>query len=80
MNCYECTIQGEAVAAVASCKHCGVAMCLEHLRMAQDYRVGGTTYGCRHNWPSKPRRGKAERVARPHRHLRHRVRAAAAGA
>ena len=48
MNCYECATQGEAVAAVAICKHCGVGMCLEHFFMAQDYRVGGTTYGCRH--------------------------------
>ena len=49
MNCYECATQGEAVAAVAMCKHCGVGMCLEHFFMAQDYRVGGTTYGCRHD-------------------------------
>ena len=77
MSCYECATQGESVAAVAICKHCGVAMCLKHFRMAQDYRVGGTTYGCRHNESTKPRGGVAKRVARPNRHLGHRVKAAA---
>ncbi len=80
MNCYECATRGEAVAAVAVCKHCGVGMCLEHFRMAQDYRVGGTTYGCRHSVPSTPRGGKRERVPRTNGHLSQRLRTAVAGA
>ena len=35
MECYECAIRGEAVAAVATCRHCGVGLCLEHLAEAQ---------------------------------------------
>ncbi len=62
MNCYECSIQGEAVAAVAVCKHCGVGMCLQHFVMANDYRVGGTTPGCRHYLPTKPKGGPRKRV------------------
>lgn len=49
MNCYECALRGESVAAVATCRHCGVGMCLEHLRKAQSYRVGGTLWGCPHD-------------------------------
>ncbi len=84
MNCYECATQGEAAAAIAMCKHCGVGMCLEHFFMAQDYRVGGTTYGCRHHLPTKPKGGKrkrvpAERVSISNGHRRLRLRAAAAG-
>ena len=48
MNCYECALANETVAAVAVCRHCGVGLCLEHLRKAQVYRVGGTLYGCTH--------------------------------
>ncbi len=66
MNCYECTIQGEAVAAVAICKSCGVGMCLEHFLIAHDYRASGTTYGCRHDLPGKPKSGRRKRaVATP---------------
>ncbi len=83
MNCYECSIQGEAVAAVAVCKHCGVGMCLQHFVMANDYRVGGTTYGCRHYLPTKPKGGARKRVpegegASNGQHRRPRLRAAAA--
>jgi hypothetical protein len=49
MNCYECGLRGEAVPAVATCKHCGAGMCLEHLAEAQRYRVGGTLFGCPHD-------------------------------
>lgn len=49
MNCYECALRGESAAAVATCGHCGVGMCLEHLREAQSHRVGGTLYGCPHD-------------------------------
>jgi hypothetical protein len=49
MNCYECAIRGETVAAVATCRNCGVGLCLEHLAEAQSYRVGGTLYACPHD-------------------------------
>lgn len=49
MDCYECALRGEAVAAVATCRHCGAGLCLDHLREAQAHRVGGTTFGCPHN-------------------------------
>jgi hypothetical protein len=85
MDCYECAIRGEAVAAVAMCKHCGVGMCLEHFLIAHDYRMGGTTYGCRHYLPSKPKGGARKRVpalgvAAHHGHRRLRRRAAAPSA
>ena len=59
MNCYECAIGGASVPAVATCTHCGVGMCLEHFRAEQEYRVGGTTYGCRHDVGTKPRESAA---------------------
>ena len=37
------------VAAVATCRHCGVGLCLEHLAEAQRYRPGGTIFGCPHD-------------------------------
>jgi hypothetical protein len=55
MNCYECAIHGESVPAVATCTHCGIGMCLEHFQAEQDYRLGGTTYGCRHDMGTRPR-------------------------
>jgi hypothetical protein len=54
MNCFECAIHGETVAAVGTCHHCGVGLCLEHLHAAQDYRVGGTFYGCPHDLTALP--------------------------
>ncbi len=83
MNCYECAVQGEAVVAVAVCKHCGVGMCLQHFLMANGYRIGGTTYGCRHYLPTKPKGGTRKRVpervgASSGHHWRPRLRAAAA--
>ena len=49
MNCYECALRGEAVPAVASCGHCHVGLCLEHLAEAKRHRVGGTLFGCPHD-------------------------------
>lgn len=49
MNCYECALRGETGSAVASCGHCQVGLCLEHLAEAQRYRVGGTLFGCPHD-------------------------------
>ena len=57
MNCYECAIKGETVAAVATCQHCGAGLCLEHLREAQAYRVGGTVIGCAHDLSAVPASG-----------------------
>ena len=48
MNCYVCSLKGVASASVATCTHCGVAMCLEHLKDAQSHSVGGANYGCPH--------------------------------
>ena len=58
MNCFECASRGDAVAAVATCRHCGAGLCLEHLGEAQSYGVGGTTIGCGHDL------GRAVGVAR----------------
>ena len=55
MNCYECAIAGTTVPAVATCTHCGIGICLEHFQAEQDYRVGGSTYGCRHNIGARPK-------------------------
>ena len=52
MNCFECAKANDAVPAVGVCQHCGVGLCLDHLIEAQEYRVGGTTYGCAHAMPS----------------------------
>ena len=49
MDCYECAITGRTVAAVATCRTCGVGLCLDHLADAQRYLPGGTTYGCHHD-------------------------------
>jgi len=54
MNCFECAIGGKTVAAVATCRHCRVGLCLDHLRQQQAYRVGGTVFGCPHNLSVTP--------------------------
>ena len=77
MNCFECALRGETVAAVATCSHCSVGLCLEHLREQQAYRVGGTVFGCPHNLAAIPaRRGMAAGVARSNGKARVRVGAA----
>ena len=48
MECYECAIRGEAIAAVATCRHCGVGLCLDHLAEAQRHRPGNA-FGCPHD-------------------------------
>ncbi len=73
MNCYDCAIQGESAPAVAVCKHCGVGMCLEHLYAQLDYRGGGTTYGCRHEFAARP---TVKATARASGHTHHWLRAA----
>jgi hypothetical protein len=59
MNCHECAIEGEAVPAVATCRHCGAGLCLEDLQKALDYRVGGTLFGCSHRTTTASRLGLA---------------------
>lgn len=54
MYCYECALRGESVPAVASCGHCHVGLCVEHLAEAQRYRVGGTLFGCPHDLSARP--------------------------
>jgi hypothetical protein len=49
MNCNIYSIAGIGRSAAGLCGHCGAALCEEHLKEAQDYRIGGTTaYGCPH--------------------------------
>ena len=58
MNCFECANANDTVPAVATCGHCGVGLCLDHLIEARKYRVGGTLWACPHNLPvSRPLRG-----------------------
>ena len=54
MDCYACATHGETVPAVATCTHCGIGICLAHFQAEQDYRIGGTTYGCRHDMRRRP--------------------------
>jgi len=53
MNCFECAAERATTAAVATCHHCGVGLCLEHLSEAHEYRVGGTLYGCPHDFGAR---------------------------
>ena len=48
MNCYVCILESVTTPSVAFCTRCGVALCLEHLKKARTYSVGGTYYGCPH--------------------------------
>lgn len=63
MDCYECAITGRTVAAVATCRTCGVGLCLEHLAEAQRHRPGGTSYGCPHDLSAAGRRSATVGVA-----------------
>jgi hypothetical protein len=71
MNCHECAIEGEAVPAVATCRHCGAGLCLDDLREALSYRAGGTVIGCRHDLAAAPRLGTG--ALRAHEELLRRV-------
>jgi hypothetical protein len=51
MNCLECAKANDTVPAVGVCHHCGVGLCLDHMIEAREYRVGGTIWGCPHEWP-----------------------------
>jgi hypothetical protein len=48
MNCYVCVLEHATSTAVAICSHCGVALCMQHLREAQSYSIGGMKYDCPH--------------------------------
>jgi hypothetical protein len=58
MDCFECAVKGAAVAAVATCQHCGVGLCLDHLREAHNYTVAGTRFGCPHDLTAELAAGK----------------------
>ena len=69
MDCYECSIRAETTAASGFCTRCGVALCIDHLREAATYAVGGMRFGCPHH----PDRASATRrvvdaptLPRPH--------------
>jgi hypothetical protein len=51
MICYVHAREGLAVHAVATCKSCGVGVCLEHLTEMQANRPGGMEIGCSHVLP-----------------------------
>ncbi len=74
MSCYECALEGREAASVATCRHCGVALCLEHLRSTREHRVGGTLYGCPHDLSAR-----ARPATRPSASGRERVPAGVAG-
>jgi hypothetical protein len=48
MKCYECALASKTVDAVAVCRHCGVGLCLEHLRETRASGLSGAFYGCQH--------------------------------
>jgi hypothetical protein len=69
MNCFECAKANDTVPAVATCSHCGVGLCLDHLIEAGKYRVGGTLWACPHDLPAlKPLRGVPAGIAEGARH------------
>ncbi|MCI0881304.1 MAG: DUF2180 family protein [Chloroflexi bacterium] len=48
MDCYSCNLESRQRSAVAICRHCGAALCVDHKSEADSYRVGGMRYGCAH--------------------------------
>jgi hypothetical protein len=53
VNCYLHALADKEMPAVAICRNCGVALCLEHLEELQASRRGGMDMGCTH--PKSPR-------------------------
>ena len=51
MNCYVCAKQGKEQSAVALCRSCSVALCMDHLAELQTHSRGGMKYGCNHSLP-----------------------------
>ena len=48
MLCYMHALDSDEVQAVATCEHCGVGLCLEHLAQSHAPSVGGTRLDCSH--------------------------------
>ena len=49
MNCYSCALESRKQSAIAICLECGAALCLDHKRESDSYRVGGMRLGCAHH-------------------------------
>jgi hypothetical protein len=51
MNCYVCDSMGRAADAVAICRHCGVALCREHVDegLLASRPSGLVRHGCIHD-------------------------------
>lgn len=53
MHCYECACRNEETHAVAVCRHCMVALCLQHLVESQrSFTRDNPGTGCKHQSPS----------------------------
>lgn len=52
MNCYVCAGEGREQAAVGLCRHCQVALCMDHLAEARTHGRGGMHVTCSHLVPS----------------------------
>ncbi len=48
MNCFICERSGEVRRAVGLCRHCEIALCVEHLGEGQASGPGGMSYACKH--------------------------------
>lgn len=56
MNCFLCARSGEERAAVGLCRHCQVALCMDHLIESRDHNQGGMRWACSHELsPSRER-------------------------
>ena len=53
MICYIHAREGLEVQAVATCRNCGVGVCLEHMAEIEERKPGGVEYGCPHDLPVK---------------------------
>ena len=51
MICYVHALQSMEISAVATCTHCGVGLCLEHLAEREAPSAGGTRLDCPHVLP-----------------------------
>jgi hypothetical protein len=50
MNCFVCATEGRATVAVATCRYCDAALCMDHVaEQAALGRVGGMFMGCTHD-------------------------------
>ena len=51
MICYVHALASDGITAVATCGHCGVGLCLEHLAESLAHSSGGTRLDCPHTLP-----------------------------